>query len=221
MTATSFHVGIVGHRPPRLAGADPAALRRVLGELLRATADEVLRAAGPGEVLRLTAISPLAEGADRLFAGAAIEAGFALHCVMPFDQAEYERDFDGTRALEPDSLARFRALLAEAARTGCLTVTELAGDRRRADDAYRAAGVRVVELSDLLVAVWDGEQRGSMAGTDGAVAMARERGTPTVWVHAVAPHAWRLLDSVGDATQKDDDARWNALRCVVRRLLDA
>ena len=221
VTTTSIHLGIVGHRPRRLARANPAILRRVLRGILRDIRQEAARAGGASGPIGLTVISPLAEGADRLFAELAFEVGCALHCVMPFSQVEYERDFVGAQASEPQSLQQFRRLLARFAAAGRLRVTELSGEGRHREQAYRAAGARVVQASDLLVAVWDGEQRGSQAGTAGAVALARERSLPTVWVHAVAPHPWCLLDAGEDTTPADDEARQHDLRRVTRRVLGA
>ena len=62
--------------------------------------------AGSGPTLRL--LSPLAEGADRLVAKAALLSGYRLEVAMPFAQAEYEQDFD------PEGVTEFRALLDQA-----------------------------------------------------------------------------------------------------------
>jgi hypothetical protein len=189
-----FAVGVVGHRPNRLP-ADQRALAKALGGMLAAVRDAVVsrmsqtRPVGvPAVVQMLCAVSPLAEGADRLFAEQALELGFALRCPMPFPQEEYERDFAPGIAFEARSLQRFRGLLDRAARTTGLAVVELPGSRMDVDGAYAAAGSAVLDASDVLVAVWDGTRGSSPAGTEATMEAARRRGIPLVVVGANAPH---------------------------------
>ena len=42
-------------------------------------------------------VSPLAEGTDRIFAEQALGLGFELCAVLPFPQAEFEKDFAPVR----------------------------------------------------------------------------------------------------------------------------
>ena len=79
---------------------------------------------------RLRFLSPLAEGADRLAAAAALDEGFALHAAMPFPHAEYKKDF----AEDPASLAAFQGLLGRA-EPGA---TELDGSRDDEARSYQA-----------------------------------------------------------------------------------
>ncbi|MBI5711618.1 MAG: hypothetical protein HZC42_15135 [Candidatus Eisenbacteria bacterium] len=196
-----FRVGIVGHRPNRLPPGDRSALSFRLGEVLTVIREQV-EAFGRGHaglfahgapVLR--AISPLAEGTDRLFAEAALGLGYQLCCPMPFRQAEFEQDFAPPAALEPDSLARFRDLLARAEKETRLTRFELDGKRKPEGEAYGACGRVVLNQSDLLVVVWDGERLGRPGGTEETFAEARHRGLPVVWIDARAPHAWQLVEA--------------------------
>ena len=99
----AFRVSIIGHQPDRLP-SDPAGL-----EVLRGRMSAVLFAARRAVLAfqdddkdaglyasdppLLRAVTPLAEGADRLFAEAALGLGYALTCPMPFHQAEFEEDF--------------------------------------------------------------------------------------------------------------------------------
>ncbi|HZM44026.1 MAG TPA: hypothetical protein VFC14_04290 [Burkholderiales bacterium] len=137
----------------------------------------------------LRAISPLAEGTDRLFAEQALEAGYTLCCIMPFQRAEYERDFAAPHALEADSLSRFRQLLGRAASS-----FQLDGDRSdEGAPAYGAGGRMVLNQSDLLLVVWDGERQGKRGGTEETLDEAQRQGVPIVWVDARAPHGWQLI----------------------------
>ena len=127
----TFRVGIVGHRPDRLPqdAAGLMALKDRLGFVLRAVADFVssfsespdaaFYQAGVPPALR--ANSPLAEGADRLFATEALALGYHLTCIMPFAQSEFERDFEAPHAIGPDPLDDFRTILARAKSSSGLT----------------------------------------------------------------------------------------------------
>ena len=90
----AFRVGVVGHRPHRLRNTE--VLRTTLGDILATIGDELERTPGSQRQLyddrsaRLIAVSPLAEGTDRIFAEAALERDAELCCVMPFARKEYE-----------------------------------------------------------------------------------------------------------------------------------
>ena len=49
---------------------------------------------------RFRFVSPLADGADQIAAEVALELGFSLHAVLPFERDDYRRDFadDGAAA---------------------------------------------------------------------------------------------------------------------------
>jgi hypothetical protein len=115
-------------------------------------------------------ISSLAEGADQVFAEQVLRAGGALTVVIP--SAEYGRSFETSAGR-----AAFRRLRACAAE-----VIELPFGAP-SDEAYLAAGQRVVGLADVLLAVWDGTPSRGVGGTADVVALAGERGVPTtvVW----------------------------------------
>ena len=119
----------------------------------------------------LIGVTSLAAGTDQLFAEAVLARGGRLHVVVP--SAGYETTFTNA-----DDLARFRRLMAAAE-----TVEQLPSSEP-SEDAFFDAGVRVVELSELLVAVWDGlPTRGTKGGAADAVACARSRRVPVevIW----------------------------------------
>ena len=91
-------LGVVGHR--RLPDP-PDELRRVVRGVLDGFRS---RYASTPIVL----LSALAEGADRLVAREALDAGFSLVVPLPMPREEYEKDF-----VTPQSLAEFRSLLIE------------------------------------------------------------------------------------------------------------
>jgi hypothetical protein len=128
---------------------------------------------------RLVVVSGLAEGSDRLAADAALARGIALRAILPFAVPEYEKDFP-----EPDSKAAFHALLSKAER-----VTTLPGDHARADVAYEAAGLAMLDAVHILMAVWDGGPSAGRGGTTDMVTRAAARGIPVLWIDPTGQRA--------------------------------
>jgi hypothetical protein len=120
-------------------------------------------------------ITSLADGADQIFAAEILGLGGALLVVIP--SAGYEGAFRNAQAL-----SRYRDLRARAGE-----VVELPF-ARPGEDAYWAAGRRVVELADEMFAVWDGEESGGLGGTGDVVAYARAQGVPVtvIWPSGAA-----------------------------------
>ena len=161
----TVRVGVTGHRRVDDPEGVGAAVREVLGRVRE-------RFAG-AEGVRLEAVSPLAEGADRIVAREVLaEAGAALTVPLPFPAEDYSADFTA-----PASKAEFDELLGRAAR---VEVMPPAASR---DDGYERVGRWVVEHSDVLLALWDGAASRGRGGTAEIVAYARERGRPVYWIH--------------------------------------
>jgi hypothetical protein len=149
-------IGISGHRElsPHVERLVTAALQ----EMVAQHADD-----------ELVGVSALAEGADSLFAQAVLDAGGSLVAVVP------ARSY---RAALPESHRPvFDALLARAVRVIALDH----GDTT--DAAYMDGGLRVLDESDLLVAVWDGQPARGLGGTAQVVDAAEERHLPVtvIW----------------------------------------
>jgi hypothetical protein len=141
--------GVTGHQdiPPRAADL----VRTRLTELLAEQPDPV------------TCVTSLAEGTDQICAALVLKGGGILHAVVPC--ARYEGSFRTARAAQ-----RFRTLLAKSSTIETLPFVE------PSEEAFLAAGHRVVDLSDLLIAVWDGDPSRGRGGTADIVAYARQRG---------------------------------------------
>jgi hypothetical protein len=177
----TLRVGVTGHRanklpPPtaeRLRPVIRAALERLKGLLDRLQRERADADRGAHPVLRI--VSPLAEGADRLVAAEGLALGAELLCPLPFLRLSYRRDF-----VEPASLAEFDALILRAT-----SVIELGGDYDTEDTrkvAYAAVGEYVVDESDAVIALWDGEASGGQGGTAEIVERARRKGRPVLWL---------------------------------------
>ena len=100
----------------------------------------------------LIGLSSLAVGADQVFARLILQHGGELRVVLPF--SKYEEIFATVH-----DLAEFRSLLGRAATVEILTECP---DRQ---ESYLAAGQRVVDLSDRMIAVWNGKTAAGLGGT--------------------------------------------------------
>ena len=151
-----MRLGITGHQ--RLD--DPIGWRWVEGALTKILDD----AETP-----LVGVSSLAIGTDQLFASLVVHRDGKIHVIIPF--AGYERVFDA------DHVHAYREMLAKAA---LVQVLQTPGTD---EDAYLAAGRRVVELVDLMIAVWDGQPAKGKGGTGDIVIFAAEQGVPLVHIN--------------------------------------
>jgi len=173
-----FAVGITGHRKETLPPGSLDSLKdRIASVLQQLRSEAIAVGADNADVFastlpRLLFVSPLADGADQIGAELALELGFDLHAVLPFERTR-------TRADLPDeeSRIRFDNLLS---RASC--VLELPGDEIHELEAYVMAGRATVAHCDVLIAVWDGRPPRGRGGTGAVVRHAFERATPVVHI---------------------------------------
>jgi hypothetical protein len=184
-----LQIGVTGHRlnriSPAMAAVLPEKCEQALAAILKAWAVAGPDLAGAEEPAQVRVISPLAEGADRMVASAGLGMGAELACPLPFHADEYRRDF-----ASEESRQEFDALLARAA-----VVFGAGGRREAAEAAYERAGQIVVEQSDVLIAVWDGEASRGRGGTAQMVDEALALGVPVVWLHAIDPQEACVLSA--------------------------
>jgi hypothetical protein len=155
-----YRVGIAGHRV-----LDPEAREFVASACSALIAD----AQCAGEV---AAVSALAEGADTLFAEAALSLGATLEIVRPY--AGYDREFQTTQQSR-----RYRALMNAADRETRLPFVA------RSTRAYEAAMRRVTDVCSVLIAAWDGTPPRGTGGTADTVRYAERIGRPVVHLDVV------------------------------------
>lgn len=181
----SLTIGVTGHRPPRLDEPHLVALGAALQALQAKLAHTVqqLHGAHPGlfapEAPCLRLVTALAEGADCLAANMALDAGWRVDACLPFASTEYETDFPGGAPRQ-----RYRDLLARVS-----SVFALPGHRDTATAAYETVGRLVIDQSDLLLALWDGDPARGRGGTAQVVAEAVARHIPVIHVdiHGLQP----------------------------------
>lgn len=139
-------VGATGHRviPPE----DATILRSVVKEQLCS-----ITKLYPDTPLVL--ITALAEGADRLVAGCALELGWKILAVLPLAKEDYEVDFETQQ-----SVAEFRDLVARA------TCVKLIDPRYHVrPTCYEYLGYWIGQHAQLLLALWDGLPARGPGGT--------------------------------------------------------
>jgi hypothetical protein len=152
------NVGITGHQ--RLKDADAWSW---VTDVMRT---ELLKLAPP-----LVGVTSLAIGADQLLARLILELKGTIHAVLPYGDLE--------RSFAPGDIPSYRNLVRHAK----VEVLPPAGTD---EDAYLAAGRRVVELSDILLAVWDGKPAKGKGGTADVVAFALSRGIPLIHINPMS-----------------------------------
>lgn len=144
-----MRIGVTGHQ--RRPGIDWAWVSSEITKLLKSE--------GRG----IEAYSSLAAGADQVFAQAALKCGASLVAVIPV--TDYENYFSGT------DLLTYRKLL------DCASVVKLdwAGDPQK---GFLAAGKFVVDETEKMIAVWDGQPAVGPGGTGDVVEYSQEQGRP-------------------------------------------
>ncbi|HEX4964405.1 MAG TPA: hypothetical protein VF173_26545 [Thermoanaerobaculia bacterium] len=118
-------------------------------------------------------LSSLAVGADQRFAEIVLQLGGAIEVIVPFPGYE-------TRFAAEEERAAYRRLLAAAQ-----AVKVLPRVSENDEELYFIAGRRVVDESDLLIAVWDGRPAAGLGGTADVVAYAGRQGIKVVQVNPV------------------------------------
>ena len=187
-------VGITGHRadvlPARSIPILKSRIRDVLERIEQSGRD--LRLAeqdcfGPApSVMRF--VSPIADGADQIAAEIALDLGWELQAIVPFERGKYRNTLANHGARE-----RYDDLLERA-----VCVLELPGDTEDGLDAYVMTGRATVAHCDVLIAVWDGLPPRGRGGTGEVVQLALTRGTAIIHVPLSPGGDTRILWSAFD-----------------------
>lgn len=125
------------------------------------------------------AASSLAKGGDQIFSQMALAEGLAIEVVVPC--AGYERTFDDSK-----DLAQYKELLGQAVEVTTLEFP------MPSEDAFLAAGKRIVDRSDRVVALWNGKKAAGKGGTGDIVEYARELGRLVIHVNPDSMQVLRL-----------------------------
>lgn len=99
------------------------------------------------------------------------------HILELADQDERIAELYLAKLESPDDFAKATAFEQESAKRAAL------------------AGRIVIEQSDVLVAVWDGQSTANIGGAGDMVATALNQGSPVVWINPNDPDRWQILYS--------------------------
>jgi len=189
-------VGVTGHRKEALPAdwcVDIEGRIRSALTLLVDSAEAVHAQEAPfydDQPTRLLFISPLADGADQIAARVALELGFELHVILPFDRETYRREL-----ADDESRAMFDELVDQ---SSC--ILELPGEHEDPADAYVMTGRATIAHCDVMLAIWDGLPPRGRGGTGDVVELAVVNGTPVVHLPVDPAEPSRLLWSAFDPT---------------------
>jgi hypothetical protein len=148
-------LGFAGHR----SLPDPDAVAKSIR-----SAVEHFRSQVEGELIGR---SSAASGADLLFLGACRDAGLCYSVVLPFSEERFREDFDSDA-----EWARAKALIDAA------TSVEIAPGHEGVPEAYHLAAREVLDVSDAMLFVWDGQPARGLGGTAESVQDTRDRKVP-------------------------------------------
>jgi len=167
-------IGVTGHRDLRLS--DVPELEQQVASIIEALRRDYL---GNDNEVPIIILSALAEGADRLVARVGLAHGARLIAALPLPVDEYRRDFDP--GIVPGNMSEFDELLERAMAVpvmpfgsgNSLEAVRTDADQRRAQ--YRAAGKFIAKHCNVLIALWDGDDKsGAAGGTAEVVRFKRE-----------------------------------------------
>jgi hypothetical protein len=189
-------VGVTGHRADVLPEGSVSVLRDRIRDVLERIEEsgrallEAERECFAGGQPQLRFVSPIADGADQIAAEVALDLGWDLQAILPFERAHYRASLANHGARE-----RFDDLLRRAT---CLL--ELPGDPEHGLDAYVMTGRATVAHCDMLIAIWDGLPPRGRGGTGEVVQLALTRGTAIIHVPLAPGGDTRILWSAFDPT---------------------
>jgi len=216
-------VGVLGHR--RLG--DPTSLGARIEEQLRQLASAIAAAGG-----ELHVYVSAAAGTDLLTIRAARVLGLPVHILLPLDEAEFLKDF----AEAPEWLPEARAALAEARAHPQRDSVQVATTTGQRPGCYFDTDARIVEGSDVVVAVWNGTAATGLGGTGQTVPLAQARGRPVLridpatlqverigfpsdaWPAADETWEWLLAKEAAARQHGDEDATTVPLKSLRARL---
>lgn len=108
----------------------------------------------------LIVISALAEGADMLVARIAKELGVTLHVLLPYQEEAYMDSFDNKENIK--AFQEFKAYASKIEINSCV-------DTYGHETCYQQLGERIADMSNILLALWDGVDNGKSGGTSAIV----------------------------------------------------
>ncbi len=146
-------LGITGHR--MLAAEEVERIRPVITKAIQ----NIMFTVGEHDsTVSFTALSPLAEGADTLFAEVALSLGLELDILLPFEKDEYLKGFSSDQAR-----LNFDKIYSKVNPQSIRVLTTKGN--KEVDQLFLNLGHRVVDESDWLIAIWNEKEGKGKGGT--------------------------------------------------------
>jgi hypothetical protein len=116
-------------------------------------------------------LTSLAAGSDQLFASVLLERHIPFDVIIPC--RHYDTTFDDI------TLPRYKELLAKAQQQTTLAFPS------PSEQAFWTAGRQIVDGSDLLIAIWDGQEARGLGGTGDVVSYALDAGRAVLHIDPI------------------------------------
>lgn len=177
-TPIVLNIGVTGHRSGALTAPLVRSLRPIVYTIFRQLREATLQLQESEDALcssttaRLHLHTALASGADQMAAICARSSGYFVRALLPFEAAEYRNDFAAGEELDAF----------EQALEAADEIVALPGERTDLDGAYVLVGKSLVEIADVMVAIWDGEQPRGPGGTGHVVELALQSSVPVIHI---------------------------------------
>ena len=206
--------GITGHRPPRLDKENYEAIRIQCSRIFAAAKEQMqeihrknLDVFSPEEPL-IELVTPLAAGADTIGSEAAVANNIPLAAALPMNEEQYKTGY----SIDEWKLAQ--TLLSAAQSTLRLDDADIAHD-----EAFEIVGKLVVAQSDILIAIWDGNEARGRGGTTTVVADAVADNMPVIHIYPSGENASQLIwsgveEDAPDRLSLDETGRIDALSAM-------
>ena len=147
-------LGITGHR------------YEISSKIYQELFDKITKLLSQKGLMIDTVVSSLADGVDRVVAKHLMQVyGARLIAVLPFEAELYKDDFLAESKLEFDDFTKKAANIIQS--------SSLLDTSR--DEAYLIAGQKVVDMSDILVSIWDNLPARGKGGTADIIEYAKRQ----------------------------------------------
>lgn len=158
------------------------------------------------------AYSAMAKGADTIFADV-VSNDFKqpLKIVLPFDSAEYEKDFT-----EAQDLSEYKNWISKIG-INVITTKDIPNNQDQRNEAYFAVGKFLVDNCDYLIVVWDKLKPRGKGGTAEILGYAKER-NKSVEIVPVQPRRTDEIDSKINLLLKSSDDNAVKLKTKYERI---
>jgi hypothetical protein len=189
-------IGVMGHRTlgqaAKVGAQLESELRRLMGEAARRGGELHVQVSADA-------------GTDLLAIRAARSLGLPLHILLPLEEDEFFEGFKG----HDGEIEEARAAIEEARAQRNGDTVQVAMTTGSKPDCYFDTDMRILETSDLLLTVWDGESTEKLGGVGQTAGLARAIRKPSIIIH---PQTVAVIhESYRPETWPASDEHWDLL----------